>query len=485
MKLSRLIQDFTYTIVSGNIDIEIEKVCINSKEVGKNSLFVCIRGANTDGHNYINDALKKGATALIVDREITPIKGVTVISVENSSQILSYVSRRFFSQPSDKLSLIGVTGTNGKSTVTSLLFQSYQLLNISSAVLGTIGNKINTKSYPSVNTTPNPLELQGLFSEMVSEDVKYVNMEVSSHGLELGRVNGCEFDFSIFTNLTQDHLDFHHNMENYRDAKAKLFSMTKENGYSIINVDDYYGEFYVSIATSNVLTYGIHKNSDIKASDIQLTSKGCSFGVTTPKGEFVCHTNLVGLFNVYNVLAVITTLFAQGFSLDIINNTVSNLVGVEGRMQTVENKEGVNVIVDYAHTPDALENVLNNIKEMASSKSKIYTVFGCGGERDRTKRPLMTSISKRLSDYSIITSDNPRHEDFTQIVDDMLSDLKDLENISIMVNRREAICSALRKATKGDIVLIAGKGHETYQIIGNDTLPFDDREVVKEYFLNN
>ncbi|MDK2918228.1 MAG: UDP-N-acetylmuramoyl-L-alanyl-D-glutamate--2,6-diaminopimelate ligase [Candidatus Petromonas sp.] len=487
MKLGDLLNNVDIQQYFGSKDVNIEGIAYDSRKIKKNYLFVCIQGLRTDGHNYIADAINNGAKAIIIDKiinglsELIDEKNITVIKVKQSRSALSKISSNFFGNPSEKIKVIGVTGTNGKTSITYLLSSILEANNNKCALIGTIQNKISGRVYNTNQTTPESLELQGLFSEMVKEKVDICSMEVSSHSLDLKRVEDICFNIGIFTNLTPDHLDYHIDMENYKNAKLKLFYKTSDA--NIINIDDAYGaEIYSEIKNLNtpVITYGLSKKCDIYAEKIEMHDNFSIFNLVTPKYSGKIRLNIPGLFSIYNILAVISACYSMGYNYDEIVKGISLIKPVQGRFEPVENKKGINVIVDYAHTPDALKNVLSTIKQFA--KGKIIVVFGCGGDRDKTKRPLMGKIAYELSDFCIITNDNPRSEDPNSIINDILKGIEAQNGkYEIILDRREAIKTAIKKANRNDVVLIAGKGHETYQVIKDKVFDFDDKKVAMEF----
>src|SRR5699024_305902 len=383
--------------------------------------------------------------------------------------------------------LIGITGTNGKTTITYILEKIYQEFNNKTGVIGTIQVKIGDDSFPVKNTTPDALTLQRTFQRMRDAHVDTAIMEVSSHALQLGRVHGANFDIALFTNLSQDHLDFHTNMDEYFYAKSLLFSQLGNTfnqdkpKFSIINIDDKYGEKLINHSAQPVLTYGIEKDADIRATDIKITMNATSFRLHTPQGTIEVNSPLIGLFNVYNMLAASAVAYASSIDLATIKRSLENIAGVDGRFEKVNVDTDYATIVDYAHTPDSLENVLKTVNEFV--ENDVYVVVGCGGDRDKTKRPLMAEAATKLADYAILTSDNPRTENPEMILSDMTKNLQ-TENYEVIVDRKLAIEAAVNRATSGDIILIAGKGHETYQEINGERIDFDDREIAKEAMIN-
>lgn len=483
MKLHDLLKGLDIVSVTGDLNTEITNIAYDSRKVEENTLFICIKGFNSDGHKYIESAIKKGAKAFLVQEDIN-IEGYTFIKVEDTRASMANVADNFYNNPSKELGVIGVTGTNGKTSITTFLSEILSLNNKKVGLVGTIKIFDGDKEVESSSTTPESIDLQKYFRNMLDNGCDYCAMEVSSHSLVLNRVDETEFKLGIFTNLTPDHLDFHKDLEDYRNAKEKLFyKTTKAN---IINIDDEGGaKIYENIKSLNTpcYTYGIDNKADFMAKDIKIDASGVSYTLVTPTYEEKMFVPVPGKFTVYNTLAVIAACYMLNIPKEIVKEGLGKTKGVAGRFETITNDKGISVIVDYAHTPDALENILNTAKGFA--KSNIITVFGCGGDRDTTKRPLMGAIAQRLSDICIVTSDNPRTEDPKLIIEDILKGLdKNKENYRVVVDRREAIKEAIEMAQKDDIVIIAGKGHENYQILGKVKHHFDDKEIALE-FLNN
>ncbi|PAB58824.1 UDP-N-acetylmuramoyl-L-alanyl-D-glutamate--2,6-diaminopimelate ligase [Anaeromicrobium sediminis] len=478
MKLKDIINEIDVIDTSGDLNVEINNICYDSRNIKEGDLFVCVKGFKVDGHKYIDSVIKKGAKALVVEDEVN-LEGVTLVKVSNSRKAMARIGANFYGNPTNQMEVIGITGTNGKTTITYLINSILDNKNVKSGIIGTICHKILNREYKANNTTPEAFELQKMFKEMKNADVDVAIMEVSSHSIELNRVDSINFSIGIFTNLTKDHLDYHEDMNNYYEAKKKLFFMT--NKANIINVDDPYGKKLVEELESThieTITYGIDNECDIKAENMSITPKGASFTLVTPKFSGEIKLNTPGKFSIYNGLAAASAAYILGYSFKDIKEGLENNKGVSGRFEKVENSKGYNVIVDYSHTPDSLENALMTAKEF--SKGKIITVFGCGGDRDRTKRPMMGNIAGKLSDYVVITSDNPRSEEPNSILDHIEKGIIETNcEYKKIVDRKEGIREAIKMAKKDDVVLIAGKGHETYQILGDKTIDFDDRLVAK------
>lgn len=403
--------------------------------------------------------------------------------MKNTYRSLAVLADYFYGQPTHKLHLIGITGTNGKTTTSHIMDEIMRAHGHKTGLIGTINMKIGDETFEVKNTTPDALTLQQTFRRMVEQNVNSAVMEVSSHALSLGRVHGCDYDVAVFTNLTQDHLDYHKTMEEYKHAKGLLFAQLgnsyhhNREKYAVLNSDDPVTEEYMRSTAATVITYGIDTHSDIMAKDIVMTSGGTTFTLVTPSESVNITMKLIGKFNVYNVLAAIAATLVSGVTLQTIIHVVTNLTGVPGRFEVVDGGQDYTVIVDYAHTPDSLENVLTTAKQFA--KGNVYCIVGCGGDRDRTKRPIMAGVATEYATHAILTSDNPRSEDPQAILDDMLAGAKG-NNYEVIVDRKEAIFHGVSEAKAEDIIIIAGKGHETYQIIGKEVHHFDDREIAKE-----
>ncbi|MEN2766542.1 UDP-N-acetylmuramoyl-L-alanyl-D-glutamate--2,6-diaminopimelate ligase [Ornithinibacillus xuwenensis] len=464
-------------------DIEINAIKMDSREIKKGDLFVCINGFSVDGHDYVEEAVQNGASVIVAEREINV--SAPVLKVPDTVRFLAMAAAKYYQHPTNYVPLIGVTGTNGKTSVTYLLETIFNHNHQKTGVIGTIQMKIGSNTYPVENTTPDALFLQKTIRQMVDQGVEQVIMEVSSHALDLGRVYGCDYNIAIFTNLTQDHLDYHESMDDYLRAKSLLFAQlgnsyhTNNKKFAIINVDDSVS-WRISRSTAQaIITYGIKGEAIITAKDIQLTPMGTRFLLCTPYGNADIKSNLIGNFNVYNMLAASAAAIISGISLPIIKEALQSIQGVHGRFEPIVNGQSFSVIVDYAHTPDSLENVLATIQDFA--KKKVFVVVGCGGDRDRSKRPLMAQIAVKYADQAIFTSDNPRTENPQTILNDMTAGIEgSTTNFQVISDRREAIHYAIKQAQKDDIILIAGKGHETYQQIGHIKHHFDDREVALE-----
>ena len=476
MKLKEMLKDLNYEIVKGTDEVNINNIQYDSRSIEKGDLFFAIQGYNTDGHKYIPTAYEKGAIAIIYDKDMDNLPECTMVKVKNSRKAMAKVSSNFYGNPKDKLKIIGVTGTNGKTTSTFMIKSILEEAGFKVGLLGTIANYIGDEKIHSDRTTPESLEIHKLFKHMVDEAVDYCVMEVSSHSLYLDRVYGINFSQSIFTNLTQDHLDFHKTFENYYQAKLLLFKNSKN---SIINIDDEYGKRVYDDIGGNKLTYSIEEKSNLKAENIKMHSTGVEFSINYEGKEAEINMHIPGRYNIQNALGSALACLNEGISLEVVKRGFENMSGVPGRCEIVTKKYnlGYEIIVDYAHTPDGLENILKTAREF--TKGRLISVFGCGGDRDRTKRPIMGKIGTELSDIAVITSDNPRSEEPLDIIEDIKSGIKN-NNYIVVENRREAIKKAMEIARQYDVIVVAGKGHEDYQILKDKTIHFDEREIIKE-----
>ncbi len=482
MKLAELFKGVDYKIISGDPDIEISGVQYDSRKVTPASLFVCIAGFKTDGHIFAAEAAAKGAAAVLVEKIIDVPAGVVVIHTSNTRKALSALARNYYEKPDRTLRVIGVTGTNGKTTTTHLIKAILEEAGKKTAILGTLYAKIGKMERDLGRTTPEALEIEDFMSICEREKAEYLVMEVSSHALDLHRVDEVPFNAAVYTNLTQDHLDYHQDMDHYLQSKVKLFKMVDgEHGFSIINADDQYADSFINAASGQYQTYGIDGPADVQASDLSFNLKGSSFKFTYQGKTVSINMQLIGRFSVYNALAAIACGLAEGVETKVIKKAIEKVQGVSGRFEQVPSARDFTVIVDYAHTPDGLENILKTSRQIV--ENRLITVFGCGGDRDRTKRPLMGEIAARYSDFCVVTSDNPRSEEPENIIADIIPGLDRVENsrYAIIVDRREAIRHAINFGKKGDIIIIAGKGHETYQLVKDKVLEFDDRKVAAEF----
>ncbi len=487
MKLDELIEHLDYKDLVNFKNVEISGISYNSKTTKKGDIFVCLTGEYTDGHKYAQDAINNGAAALLTEHKVDTDKKIPQVIVNSTRHKIADIADRFYSSPSRGLNLIGITGTNGKTTVTHLIQKIFEQNDQKCALIGTLGYKLssNGEYRDAKHTTPQAPELQATLRMIKDvEKIDNVVMEVSSHALEQNRVGGCCFDGAVFTNLTQDHLDYHITMENYFEAKALLFKRLQEGAYAVINMDDEYAEKFLSIVPEGVrkYTYGVKKTSDVMAKDIQFSLNGAEFKLVTKYGEYPVNLHMNGMFSVYNVLAAIAAAIASGIDLKVALKALENVKGVAGRFEVVAKKPLV--IVDYAHTPDGLENVLKSAREITPKDGKLICLFGCGGDRDATKRPKMGAIAEKIADKIVITSDNPRSEDPQQIITDIIAGLKSVnpEKVTVEPDRGHAIALLKNIAENNDVVVIAGKGHEDYQILKDRTIHFDDREEARKVF---
>ncbi|KXL53344.1 UDP-N-acetylmuramoyl-L-alanyl-D-glutamate--2,6-diaminopimelate ligase [Anaerotignum neopropionicum] len=479
MELNKLLKGVSYSVLQGNANIEVKKIEYDSRKVTAGDVFVCITGFQRDGHTFAAKAVKSGAVALICEYVPEGIdKEVTIFQVENSREALAFMAVQYFNQPSPKMHVIGVTGTNGKTTTTYLMKSILDHMEKKVGVVGTIENRIGDRVLHTERTTPESKELQELLDTMVKEDVSHVVMEVSSHSLDLHRVDGIEYEIGIFTNLTQDHLDYHKTMENYKEAKSKLFERAQK---SVINLDDAAGSFMRERAKGQVLTFAVENDADLRARNIEISAEGTEFSLTWEEKEYHVHLSTPGRFSVYNALGAIGACLLLGISMTDILVGLKENQGVAGRFQAVRSKKGYQGVVDYAHTPDGLDNILKTAREFA--KGRIITIFGCGGDRDKTKRPIMGEIAGNGSDYCIITSDNPRTEDPLTILNEVEAGMKKTQcPYEKIADRRAAILQGTKMAKTGDVIIIAGKGHENYQIFKDCTIHFDDMEEIRKAF---
>ena len=481
MKLNELLKNVEVLNILGNAEVEISGVNIDSRRIEAGHLFVAIPGTQTDGHKFIPKAIEQGAVAILC--EFFPNRrepGITYIAVESTEDCVGEVATQFYGEPSKKLKLVGVTGTNGKTTIATLLYNMFRKMGHKCGLLSTVCNYIEDEIIPADHTTPDPIELNRLLSRMVEAGCEYAFMECSSHAIAQKRIGGLNFAGGIFTNLTRDHLDYHGTFENYRDAKKAFFDALDKEAFAVINADDKNGMVMVQNSKATVKTYSTRTMADFKAKIIECHFEGMYLDIN---GKEV-GVQFIGKFNVSNLLAVYGTAILFGKKPEDILVILSTLKSVNGRLEPIHSPDGYTAIVDYAHTPDALENVLNAIHEVLNGKGKVITVCGAGGNRDKGKRPLMAQEAVKQSDKVIITSDNPRFEEPEDIINDMLAglDTKQMKKVVSIVDRREAIRTACMMAEKGDVILIAGKGHEDYQEIQGVKHHFDDKEVVKEIF---
>ena len=482
MKLSELLKNVEVLNSLGDADVDITGVNIDSRRIEKGHLFVAIPGTQTDGHNFIPKAIEQGAAAVLCEYfPNTRVPGITYIAVESTEDAVGKVATVFYGEPSLKLKLVGVTGTNGKTTIATLLYNMFREFGHKCGLLSTVCNYIEGEAIPADHTTPDPIELNKLLHQMVEAGCEYAFMECSSHAIAQKRIGGLKFAGGLFTNLTRDHLDYHKTFENYRDAKKAFFDGLSKDAFAITNADDKNGAVMVQNCKAKVKTYSTRSMADFRARIIECHFEGMYLEID---GREV-GVQFIGKFNVSNLLAVYGAAVMLGKKPEDILLVLSTLKSVAGRLEPIRSEEGVTAIVDYAHTPDALENVLNAIHEVLDGKGgQVITVCGAGGNRDKGKRPLMAQEAVKQSDRVIITSDNPRFEEPQDIINDMLAglDQKQMKKVVSIVDRKEAIKTACMLAQKGDVILIAGKGHEDYQEIKGVKHHFDDREIVREIF---
>lgn len=496
MKLDTLFSGLDIKKVFGSTELTVAGISCDSRQVKQGDVFVAISGFQSDGHDYLEQAADKGASALVIDssHDLSGIRlgtmrarypDLVVVSVDNSRRSLALMASTFYASPSRRLKLVGVTGTNGKTTTTYLIKSVLEAYGERVGLLGTVNYQICGEVLPAPNTTPDSLELTRLLAKMVERRAGYAVMEVSSHALALNRVDGCSFDSAIFTNLTQDHLDFHRTMDDYFQAKLSLFTRLDERACAVVNIDDPYGAEIVRATGALVITYGLSKDAHVTATGVKMDSAGLSFSAVTPKGVFGITSPLTGRHNLYNVLAALAFAIGQGIPPATAARGLATMKQVPGRFERLEHTGDFAIIVDYAHTPDALERVLEAARMITDGR--LFVVFGCGGDRDRGKRPLMGEVAGRLADRVFITSDNPRSEDPQAIIGQVVPGVERgrisgrcAGGYAVIQDRHDAIFAAVKELEQGDVLVIAGKGHEDYQIQGNRKVHFDDREVAAE-----
>jgi len=472
--INSLLNGIPHEIIQAGRNVDISNLAIDSRKVTPGTLFICLKGLNVDGHNFIDAAVQAGALAILVEEVPQNLpQGVVVLLVKSTRQAMAYIAANFYDNPAKKMRLVGVTGTNGKTTTTYFIEEILRKLGRKTGLIGTVGIKVDTEELDipfATSTTPDPIELHDIFAKMLALGVQDVVMEVSSHALALYKMEGLTFDVGVFTNLTQDHLDFHGTMENYALAKAQLFAQSK---FAVVNADDKYTPIMLKQHGDDpYLTYSLNVFSDLQAQNIEYLTQGSTFEM----GGTTYTLPVAGKFNVYNMLAAIGTVQTLGGHVEHIAYAVSQISGVPGRIQSVPNELGAYILVDYAHSPDGLENIISSVREFA--KGRVITLFGCGGDRDKTKRPIMGEIAGRLSDYCIITSDNPRTEDPFGIIAQTEVGVKATNTpYETCENRKDAIFAGVKMLKPGDALIIAGKGHEDYQEIGTTKYPFSDYDT--------
>ncbi len=481
MNLNELLKAFRPVKVIGITDKEIEGVNIDSRKVGAGDLFVAVKGTQSDGHLYIQNAVEKGAVAIVCQQiPERRAESVTYIEVKDSEGVVGEIATVFYGNPTSKLQLVGVTGTNGKTTVATLLYYLFRAFGYKCGLCSTVCNYIDDEAIPAEHTTPDPITLNKLLGRMADEGCKYAFMEVSSHAVAQKRIAGLKFAGGIFTNLTRDHLDYHKTFESYRDAKKAFFDQLPKDAFVITNIDDRNGMVMVQNTKATVKTYSLRAMADFKAKVVEESFEGMSMDIN----GWVVGVPFIGRFNVYNLLAVYGAALMLGKIPEDVLVKMSLLRPVNGRFETIRSNDGITAIVDYAHTPDALENVLSTVREILGNKGELITVCGAGGNRDKGKRPLMAQEAVKWSDRVVITSDNPRFEEPQDIINDMMAglDAEQMRKVLSIVDRKEAIRTACVMAHPCDVVVVAGKGHENYQEIKGVKYHFDDHEVIKEIF---
>ena len=498
MQLGKLLDGIAVSDFRGNSEIEIKGLAYDSRSVKPGYLFVALKGQAEDGHNFIKNALQNGAVALVLEQSRWTDTKTAIVQVSNSREALSGLAVNFYNRPFNGMTLIGITGTNGKTTSSYVLESILSAAGAVPGVIGTINYRFSGQTLEAPVTTPESLDLMSILRKMGDGGVTDVVMEVSSHALHLGRVRGCPFHVGVFTNISRDHLDYHNSMEDYFEAKSLLFRGLGEKEphhltWAVINADDPKGKELIRLTEANVVTYGLEKDRDVRAEGVQLTRSGMTASLVTTAGKIDIHSSLIGNFNIYNILAASAAALCLGIDLNVVASGIARLEGVPGRLELVKNRQSLAIVVDYAHTPDALLKAITSVKPL--TKGRLITVFGCGGDRDKGKRREMGRVAGEHSDLAFVTSDNPRTEDPAAIAAQIEegvheSGLKKLEGASdedlagpgyiLELDRGKAIQSAIALAHERDLILIAGKGHEDYQIIGKEKRHFDDREVAAE-----
>lgn len=480
MKLKEVLKDVEYKGPSEfprGQDIDIRGISSDSKTAGDGGLFIAVSGTSFDGHKFANEAVDKGCVAVVLEKDVALPGGVAKIFVRDSRAAAPKIADNFFGRPSERLKCVGITGTNGKTTISYLMDSIISAAGHRAAVIGTISYRIGDRVIPATNTTPGPIDLFGFMGEAVRNSSDYLVMEVSSHALDQNRVGGIGFSAAIFTNLTGDHLDYHKTFDGYFRAKSRLFETLDGSAHAVINIDDEWGKKLIRLTKGKVVTYGTKLVADYLASDMKLSLEGTRFAINTPKGKLQVDSKLIGLHNVYNMAAAAACGMSLGFSAGEVKRGLEGLKAVPGRLEPVDCGQPFKIFVDYAHTDDALFNVLSALRPMI--KKRIIAVFGCGGDRDRTKRPRMGKVASEMADFVIVTSDNPRSEEPPAITGEITAGIAK-KNYKVILERPRAIEEAITMAKEGDCVLIAGKGHEAYQILKNTTIAFDDREVARK-----
>lgn len=482
MKLMDILSGIGESTVTGNRDREIENICYDSRKADRNSLFVAIKGFKMNGHDFSFDAYRRGTRVFVVEDKVNLPPDATLIRVPSSRKALAHIGGIFFNHPSRKFKVIGITGTNGKTTITYLLQSILREAGVNVSRLSTINYDIGGKIYPASTTTPESLDLQKLFKEMLDCGTEYVVMEVSSHALTLHRVDSVEFEWAVFTNLSLDHLDFHQTMQRYLEAKSSLFERMSSEKKALINIDDPYGETIINKTACQVLTYGLQENADYSPLNWRMNEKMTFFQLMIGEKKEEFQVSLPGVHNVYNALAAVGIALEEGIPLNYIKDGLKKVKGIPGRLEPVENRAGLRIYVDYAHTPHSLENALNTLGRI--TPGRLIVVFGCAGDRDPYKRPVMGKIAFKKADYTVITSDNPRSEAPEKIISQIEEGMREEgavegKDFARLVERKEAIRYGLSKMKKDDTLLIAGKGHERIQIFKDAVIPFDDVQTTR------
>ena len=478
MKLQEMLNGVRVLEHRGNMDIDVKGVNIDSRNVGKDEMFIAVRGTAVDGHSFIGKAIEQGASIIVCEEMPEEVKGVGYVRVENTEQVVGQIATNFYGNPTEKLKLVGVTGTNGKTTIATVLYNMFMAMGHKAGLLSTVVNQINGEAVPTDHTTPDPVTLNALLAKMVEAGCEYVFMEVSSHSVVQNRIGGLKFAGGLFTNITRDHLDYHKTFENYIKAKKLFFDRLPKDAFAITNIDDKNGLVMTQNTAATVKTYSVQSPADFKAKIIECHFDGMLLNIN---GKEV-NVQFIGKFNVSNLLAVYGAALMLGKDEEEVLVHLSAMKPVNGRFEALRSPKGFTAIVDYAHTPDALENVLNAIHGVLQGKGQVITVCGAGGNRDKGKRPLMAKEAARQSDKVILTSDNPRFEEPEDILNDMLAGITEEQSGKVLtiVGRRQAIKTACMMAQKGDVVLVAGKGHEDYQIIKGVKHHFDDKEEIRK-----
>lgn len=481
MKLKFLLKDLDYQLKFGSLDLNISGLKYDSREVETGDLFIAVSGFEKDGHNYIEKAAAAGAAAVIIEKEITDYQpGLSYIKVDNSRKMMALIAKKFFGNPLQDINLIGITGTNGKTTTAFLLYNILKKQKAKAALFGTVKNIIGEKEITSKRTTPESIDLYRYFAQMREEGIKFGVMEVSSHALDLYRVAGMDFKAAVFTNLSPEHLDYHQNLENYLEVKAGLFSQLKKDSFAVINYDDQNADFIAQKSNAQNYFYSLKSSAaDLKAVEYKLKRQGMEFRTSgLIKADF--ELNLGGIFNIYNSLAAVLTAFLIDIDLKTIQKTLAELKSVPGRFELIAGGQDFQLVVDYAHTPDGMENVLKTAAEM--KKNRLLVLFGCGGDRDRSKRPVMAQIAEKFADYTIVTNDNPRTESEARIFAEIKAGFSEsYQKYEIIADRKKSIKKIIEMAAADDLVMLLGRGHEKYQVLKNKKIELDDRKTAFDF----